>query len=355
MLGDHVPYHDFVQLSLANKKVKYTFLALPMNELVTQEMLDSGELDPSISFLGEAWYPHLNQAGAWHTLFFGTRRRTYISHRLEADFFPWWRLAITEGTMFYLDTTDLRMFSPLMFLHNLQNFGEVNNTMGFETEVTLSNRWALDLQVFIDQLQTTGEQSTSDPIPPNAYAFLLGSRYRYPKENWTFTGFIEGVYTSPFAYLRTGDNTHNYDATADTTQFNLDLVHAASMEEGKSGVNWLGYVYGPDSIVLATEFSGTYKDLFTLSSSLRFIVQGERGLHIEGKTQEVELQVANNINMPSPSGNNPMYSLVAGLGYAMQIPNTKASVYVRNYWLNRWNNSGHEADYQLIFGAAYEF
>lgn len=357
MIGDHVPYHDFVQISLSNKKIKYSFLALPMNELVTQQMLDSDILDPTISNLGEAWYPHLNPAGAWHTLFFGTRRRTFLSHRLEVDFLPWWRVAVTEGTMIYTDHTDIRMFSPLMFLHNLQNFGEVNNTLGLETEITVSNHWALDLQVFLDQLQTKGEQSTSEPIPPNAYALLLGGRYRYPLKDWTISGFIEGVYTSPFAYLRTGDNTHNYstDPTHENTQFNLDLVHAVNMEEGKSGVHWLGYVYGPDSIVLATELNGTYKNLFTLSSSLRFIVQGERGLHIEGKKQKVELQLAEHINMLAPSGDNPMHTLVAGLGFSMQIPKSNASVFVRNYWLNRWDNSGHDADYQLIFGASYEF
>ena len=45
MIGSHVPYHDFLQLSLSNKKLKYTFLAIPMNELVTQEMIATKGLD----------------------------------------------------------------------------------------------------------------------------------------------------------------------------------------------------------------------------------------------------------------------------------------------------------------------
>ncbi len=355
MIGSHVPYHDFLQLSLSNKKLKYTFLAIPMNELVTQEMITTQEIDPSN--LGQAWYPHLNQNEniAWHTLFHGTRRRTYIAHRLEADILPWWRLAITEGTMIYADTLDLRMFNPMMFLHNLQNFGEVNNTLGIEAEITLSKRWALDVQFFIDQLQTSAEQGATE-LPPNANALLIGGRFRYPKEDWTFSGFIEGVYTSPFVYLRTGDSTQNYDPANADTQFNLDLVHAVSMEnEGLSGVNWLGYVYGPDSIVLATKVAGTYKSLFEIFSDIRFVVQGERGLKIEGKEQEVELQPAGNINMLSPSGNNPTYSLILGLGASMNIPRTDISVYARNYWVNRWNNGGHKANYQLTIGASYEF
>lgn len=360
MVGSHVPYHDFLQLSVSNKNLKYTFFAIPMNELVTQEMIATKGLDQDS--LGEAWYPHLNPDGAWHTLFHGTRRRTYLAHRLEADILPWWRMAITEGTMIYTDTLDLRMFSPMMFLHNLQNFGEVNNTLGIEAEITLSKRWALDVQFFIDQLQTSAEQGATK-LPPNANALLIGGRFRYPKEDWSFSGYIEGAYTSPFVYLRTGDNTQNYgidpnpssDPNYENSQFNLDLVHAVSMEEGRSGVNWLGYVYGPDSIVLATKIAGAYKNQFEIFSDIRFVVQGERGLKIEDKKQQVELQPAGNINMLSPSGPNPTNSLILGLGASMNISRTDVSVYARNYWVNRWNNGGHKANYQLTIGASYEF
>ena len=350
MVGDQAPYHDFFQASLANAKMKYTFLAIPMNELITGAMIGS---DPSIGVLGEAWYPHLTtEWGTWHTLFHGTLSRIYFSHRFEIDFLSWLRIALTEGTMFYVDSFDMRMFSPLMFMHNYQNFGEVNNTMGVEAEFAVSSNCAINLQIFLDQFQTGGEQDTSDPIPPNAYAGLLSARYRYPKREWTISGFVEGVYTSPFAYLRTGDNTHNYDGQVDT-QFNLDLVHAVNMEEGKSGVTWLGYTYGPDSIVLATEVNLEHTSGTTLSGSLRFIVQGERGLLIEKKIQEVELQTADNINMLSPSGDDPQYSLIIGLGVSTFIPNTKLNIYSRNYWLNRWDNSGYEPDVQIIIGATY--
>lgn len=342
MVGDQAPYHDFFQASLSNTKVKYTFLAIPMNELIT---------DFDSSALGEAWYPHLNPWGSWHTLFHGTLSRTYISHRVEIDFLPWLRIAVTEGTLFYVDSLDMRMLSPLMFMHNFQNFGEVNNTMGVEAEITLSKNWKLDMQILLDQFQTGGEQDTSDPIPPNAYAGLVGARYQFLRGNWHVHGFIEGVYTSPFAYLRTGDSTGNFEGLADT-QFNLDLVHAVNMEEGKSGVTWLGYTYGPDSIVLASEANLEHRSGTTLSGSLRFIVQGERGLHIEDKIQKVELQPADNINMLSPSGDDPQYSLIIGLGASSYI-NTKLNIYSRNYWLNRWNNSGYASDIQVIIGATY--
>ncbi|MBN2859328.1 MAG: hypothetical protein JXK93_03580, partial [Sphaerochaetaceae bacterium] len=355
MVGSHVPYHDFLQGSLFNSLFKYTFFAIPMNELITGAMIAE---NLTTGNPGEAWIPWKDPDSddefySWHTLFNGSMNRIYIAHRFEADFLPWWRMIMTEGTLFYIDSFDLRIFSPLMFNHNLQNFGEVNNTMGLECEITVSPHWMLDFQLFIDQLQTKGEQGDGGEIAPNALAALIGSRYQYRISDWSLKGFLEGVYTSPFAYLRTGDHTDNYDEY-DTTQYNLDLVHAANMEDRVSGVDWLGYVYGPDSIVLAAELNAG-RDEWVFTPSLRYIVQGERGLLIEGKKQAVEMQTAENINMLSPSGDDPMHSLVAGLGVTRVFPDVGMTVYTRNYWLNRWNKSGHSDDIQLMFGIRYAF
>src|SRR5690554_4623390 len=293
MLNDNGPYNDFIKLSIANNAIKYTFLAVPLNELMTEDPAPGY----SEGFLGEAWYPHRNPAGSWHTLFHGTKRRTYIAHRLDMEFFPWWRFSVTEGVLFYADTLDLRMFNPLMFLHNLQNFGEVNNSVGVESEVTLSKNWSLNAQILADQIQTKGEQGT-DPtamIIPNAYALLLGARFIYPVHDWKFKGFVEGVYTSPFVYLRTGDQTANYyqgegdedEAYAESkTQYNLDFVNAVSMADGKSGVSWLGYPDGPDSIVFTTEVAATYRNWLSLFSSVKVKAEGERGLLIWGEKEQ---------------------------------------------------------------------
>ncbi len=354
MIGSHVPYHDFVQAKVYNPKIRYSFLTIPMNELITADMnvADQGP--------GEAWYPHWDGEDEstiddWHTLFYGTLRRIYISHRVEMDILPTWRFAVTEGSLYYVDTLDIRMFSPLMFLHNLQDFGEVNSSLGIESEITLSKHWMLDIQLFLDQIQTPGEADSVDPLPPNANALLIGARYQYPLNGWHLKGFIEGAYTSPFAYLRAGDATANYGGDAET-QYNLDFVNAVSMEEGKSGVDWLGYVYGPDSIVLAAGAELSDADRYSFTSDIRFIVQGEyRGLKIEGGIQQVELQLPANINMLSPSGGNPLYTTVLGLGGRVFLLDRALQFYSRNYWVHSWDDSNVSDDFQMLFGARYSF
>ncbi|MGI6439044.1 MAG: hypothetical protein ACOX0W_02030 [Sphaerochaetaceae bacterium] len=41
-----------------------------------------------------------------------------------------------------------------MFLHNYQNFGEVNNSMSVEIEAALLKGLSLNVQLFLDQIQT---------------------------------------------------------------------------------------------------------------------------------------------------------------------------------------------------------
>jgi len=353
MVNDHSPYHDFFALNIFNKKFRYSFLAIPMNELVSDSILT--KLGLSDSYLGTARIP-LDSSKYWFTFMHGAMSRTYISHRLEFDIFDWWRLSITEGTMFYLDSYDLRMLNPLMLNHNLQSFGEVNNSIGLEAEFAISKNWALDFQFFLDQLQTKQEQEAYTKIPPNAYAFLLNTRYSYSSKDWVFNGFVEGVYTSPFAYMRAGDNTSNYGDGLSEKEYNLDFVHAVSRADIYSGVNWLGYPYGPDTIVVATDFTSAYKDMFSLTANLRFIVQGERGLIIHNKKQDVHLYgQGENINPVTPSGKNPEYSFIVGIGGSYKIPKVNISINLKNYFVNKWKGNNFTFDNQLTFGINYRF
>ena len=334
---DNGPYNDFVSVSMANKSMRYTFTAIPMNELD-----EGGKVHPN------------EQRN-----FFDTYRRTYISHRLSMDFFPWWRLTAAEGVMFYSKSLDIRIFSPLMFLHNLQNFKEVNNSFSLESEITLSPHWALNLQVFLDQFQTAGEQGASaNTLPPNAYAFLLGGRFSYPLNDWKLSGYVEGVYTSPFVYIRNGDNTGMITESegGSNQQYNLDFVNAIRMAyEGISGVSWLGYPDGPDSIIFNTRLDAHYQDWLSLFGSIKAKISGERGLKIWGKEQNVELQYPKDINMPSPSGGDPTYELALGLGGSVRLFDTNITLVLRNYVVNRWKGSSYRVDNQLTFGISYTF
>jgi hypothetical protein len=340
-LGNHVPYHDFFIANTSKQKLRYTFLALPMNEL------DSN---------GDAVIPFKPEASAfsnnWQTLFHGTLARIFLAHRLELSISPRVRVSLTEGTMHYTDRLDIRMFNPLMFLHNYQNYGEVNNTMTLELETALKPGLFLDFQFFLDQFQTGGELDSYSEVPPNAYAGLVGLRFGKPTLNGTISGYFEGVYTSPYVYLRAGDNTHNYEGVDEDHQYNLDLVHSVNMRAGAGSVNYLGYRYGSDSIVLAGKISFEHHAAFALYGDVRFIVQGERGIEAEDKTQLVNLD-PDELNRLTPSGDNPTFSLITGFGGSLTLPDTNVLVHSKAFLINTWDTAGtYRRDLQISMGAS---
>lgn len=335
-IGNHVAYHDFIHASTSNNFLRYTFLAMPMNSL-----------DAS----GQAIIPN-DDGPYWNTLFHGSLSRLYLAHRLEAEVRPWLRISMTEGTLFYTDRLDLRMFNPFQVLHNLQNFGEVNNSITLEIEAALARRWLLNAQFFLDQFQTPGEvDAYAENIPPNAYAGLLGLNYIKNVSKGTFQAYLEGVYTAPYVYLRAGDNTQNY-GTVEYTEYNLDFVHAISMRYGRGSVSFLGYRYGPDTIVASTGLSFAHMNGFGAFGELSFFIQGKHGLRIEGdKDQHVETGLSE-LNRPTPTG-TPTYSAILGLGGYLQIPDTQVRLQARVDIINRWHAHQHATDTQLMIGADY--
>ena len=84
-------------------------------------------------------------------------------------------------------------------------------------------------------------------------------------------------------------------------------------------------------------------------------VSGQYGLEIWNKDQIVHEQPPERINLPPPSGGNPLYTLTIGLGGSVKLFDTKVEVGVRNYLVNQWDNTGYRVDNQLTFGISYTF
>lgn len=339
-IGSHVPYHDFIHGSASNGLLRYTFLAIPMNEIDTN---------------GNVIIPNTKNASAWNTLFHGSLSRLYFAHRLEVNFFPKIRVSLTEGTLFYTDRTDIRMFNPLMFMHDFHDYGEVNNTMTLELEAVLGRGWFLDFQFLLDQFQTPGEQEAYTDIPPNAFASLLGVNHIRPTSSGVFKAFVEGVYLSPYVYLRASDHTANYGGDP-ATQYNLDLVHAVSMRRSKGGVAFLGYLYGPDTIVGATGVSYEGTSGLGISTELRFLVRGERGLEAEDNSPENIQNVIlgeSELNRPTPTG-IPTYFLINSTRCDYQISDGGLGIWAQIDWINTWHDASHASDVQVSIGASYQ-
>jgi len=340
-LGNHVPYHDFLHFSTNNKYLKYTFLAIPMNEI--------GED-------GQAKYPDY-KGDMYRQWLHNSNSRTFLIHRLEMNIGSKVRFAMTEGTLFYASRFDLRMLNPMMFMHNFLNLGEVNNSMSFEIQASVAPKWLVQGQFFLDQFLNVGEALNNDTVPPNAYAALLALNYVDYLPKGKLKGFIEGVYVSPHAYLRFGDETSNFYTDDEANQvpppyqWNLDLVHAVSMRGGKGGTAVLGYKDGPDAIVGALGASYESFAGYGCALELKYIVQGTKGLIIEEKSQALDLGIEN-LKATTPYGTPTHRFIVSPSGY-YTIPKVGIKIFGRLDWINKWYKEKYSNDLQVNIGFNY--
>ena len=330
LIGDHADFHDFLQFSAYQEGLKYSAVAMHFDTIRS-----SGKRAEFLNFADDI--------------------RLFTAHRLEFNITPAVRFAATETALFLAPRLDLRMFSPMMYLHNYWNrrgsagdfFDEVKNAFQFELEVRLAPGVHAYSQLFLDQLQTQGEidhLGGKDDMPPPAYGALAGITYALPWRSGYITGYLEGVYTSPFLYLPggTGDD------------YNLAYIRANRIRSG-SGLGFIGYRHGPDSVIAGAQIGYEEYRRFALFGSILFGLQGEKGLYIHGKDQQME-SGSDVFGLTSPTG-IPEYLLIGGIGGEVFIPGTHILLYGQMHAVTRWN-SGHETgntffDIQGVLGASY--
>ena len=201
-----------------------------------------------------------------------------VVHRFDITLFNLMRLGVNLGTIYNGTAFDLRFFYPFVLQHNYYNytneiekeyFDEANNIMSFEFEVIPYKGLSIGGQFILDQAQVYFENQSG--VPP-AYGVLLNIKYSFPALNGLFNTWLEGVYTNPYLYLNgKRDSEGNID-------YNLDYVVGYAAQY-LSDYGYSGYIYGPDSIVIATGCEYISEDSeWKAGMNLMYKVQGEKGL-----------------------------------------------------------------------------
>ena len=337
LLGDHLDYHDFMRFSIYGGLINYSFSAT-MFSLINQSGIASG-----ISFYDPF--------------------RIYVTHTIEMQLFKKFRVAISESALFLATHFDIRMFSPLMFLHNYYNssnnddfidrgmYNDTNNFVSFNFEWNIIPALFLYGEIGLDQVQLGGEKSNLSN-PPNAYGALLGLRFAKGIEGGSLYGVIEGVYTSPYLYLR-GNEEDGGDRDFQGAGWNLALVGASNNPWESSGVGYIGYKYGPDTIVGAFKIGYDRYNSYDLFFDFELSLHGERGLKAHGKNQNLDTLA--DYSPYSPSGVIE-WCLQSGLGVKTKFFNSLKAHAQLNY-LHRWNFRNIPnltfSDVQIVVGLSY--
>lgn len=166
-----------------------------------------------------------------------------VIHRMTASLFSKLTLTLYEGLLEWTSGSalNLKLLNPFMILHNQNSYayGEANNFFGFELDWTMTRSLSSHFEVIFDQIQMKTE---NDVDKPNAYGFLANVEGSIAIGRVLLDWHVEGAYTSPALYLKSSNDRSVYK------NYMVDLIAGNTLWD-HSDVSYLGYGYGPNSVV----------------------------------------------------------------------------------------------------------
>ena len=327
IIGDNFTYQEIAQLTFMNNYFTYSLSVTQFDQQIPEETDDGigeGTNNPitSISqrqFSGDQMYR--------------------IIHRFDINIMDRVRLSMDLATLYNTDNSfDLRFFYPFFFHHNLSNYtnetemsyyDEANNMMGFTLEGALPWGLSASFSFVLDQAQTYAEKAGA--VPP-AYGMQANVKHTKRFNKGRLDSFFEFVLTNPYLYLNGktyADGEYNY---------NLDyIVGYYSMNFSDAGYS--GYVWGPDSIVMALGSEYISDSNFSVALNALYRTQGKKGYRLRSSKSGISDHHYTYVDMTNAvftdeDGKNPlrtpsgpwnevehMLRLSASFTYTFDVPN----------------------------------
>ena len=201
------------------------------------------------------------------------KNRYICLHTFELEGFRRLKIGITEGILLE-QPFELRFLNPLMVIHSFgawrdymtadeeKYYGEAHTAayMGIQAEwapVKYLRAYFLYAQ---NEIQTEAEkQSLSGKLLPDSFGVQLGAELNIPDKTggWWQTMF-EGVYTSPFLYIKQGADWSFYSRRYDMQNNGSVPIYS-----------WIGSPFGPDCIGAAAKLE--YSVPFKWSAALTYL------------------------------------------------------------------------------------
>lgn len=212
-------------------------------------------------------------------------------HNLNFILFNRLKIGFIEGTLVN-GPLELRFLNPLMVMHSFaawdQNltdlekryYGEAHNAQYFAFNIDFAPVQNLRFYFLfaMNEIQIPYELgSDSANALPNSLGGQLGIEYTLPYKDGWFFGSLEGIYTSPYLYLKQGK-----DWSLISERTNMQSYGAIPI------YSWIGSPFGPDSIAGQLKFG--YKKLGKWSAELDylFVAHGINSFGLFGEKKEIK-------------------------------------------------------------------
>ena len=204
--------------------------------------------------------------------------RFFYIHSAEIIPFKWLKLGIMEGTL--VDGSfELRYLNPLIFMHSFSGWRQYSTKeeLDYYGEAHYCAYFGLSLDIVPcpniriyalysqNEIQSSVELNNDyDYSYPDSLAFQLGAEFSIPHKNsGYFTAALEGVYTTPFMYLK------------QTKAASLVNVRDDIYSNGLGRISsWAGSPFGPDAA--GGKFSFGYENALSWKCgfSYQFVAHG---------------------------------------------------------------------------------
>lgn len=245
VLGNTLPYHDFIRISASNNTwFDYTFL---------------------VNF-----YPHpMNYYQGFTAQINGIQ--LFIAHRFEFRMATdKLRIALNEALMYQSEsnTVDFRVFNPLLIMHGYYIPANGNSLLSLELDYAPIKNLQLYASFVLDDYAVPG----AEPQPPendatlNMWGIMGGINGTVPITNKGYLDMnLEAVYTSPFMYHKDTYGSHDYS---------LDFIGTVRLCNGKYVRRYLSLPFGSDALAINAKI--TYKQplRYSFGGNIFFMMHG---------------------------------------------------------------------------------
>ncbi len=216
-------------------------------------------------------------------------------HSVEArPLFDWIRFGIMEATLVQ-SGFEIKHLNPLMIMHSFgswedsdyvsdvekEYYGEAHicQYMGISLELTPFKYSRLYFLYAQNEMQTPFELGSANANSiPDGIGFQAGFELTVPdKNNGWWTGTLEGVYTTPFCYIKQGADWSLY-STRNDMQSNSSVPLCS----------WIGSPFGPDAIGFQARVGYSQISKWNAELDYLFLAHGTNSFGLCNNTIEID-------------------------------------------------------------------
>lgn len=213
-------------------------------------------------------------------------------HSFDATPFKWVKFGVVEGT-YVAGPFELRFLNPLMIMHSfgawdeygseleLKYYGEPTSCqyMGIHVDLMPTKYLRIYGLYAQNEIQSFVElDSKNGQTLPDGLGGQLGFELTIPgKNNDWWIGSLEGIYTSPFLYLKPTAESSLYRARDDMQSSGTPDIFS-----------WIGTPLGPDAIGLQANFKYEKNRKWSCELSYLFVAHGTNSFNLFDNTVTID-------------------------------------------------------------------